>query len=252
MNKTHEATVTTQFGPRAAAYVTSAVHASGEDLAQIAEIAKARQPAKVLDLGCGGGHVGFNAAPYAGHVTAFDLSADMLAEVQKEAAARGLANITTRQGRVENLPFTDATFDFVASRYSAHHWYNIAAGLKEARRVLKPGGIAIFADSVSPGNFVLDTHLQAIELLRDASHVRDYTVAEWESLLAAAGFKPGKPIVRRVRLEFASWIARMATPETNVRAIRALQAGMPHSVAEHFAVEEDGSFTFDSMTLEAT
>ena len=95
----------------------------------------------------------------------------------------------------------------------------------------------MFADSVSPGEYLLDTHLQAIELLRDSSHVRDYAVAEWEALLAAAGFKPGKPTVRRVRLEFASWVARMATPETNVRAIRALQSSMPRHAAEHFAVE---------------
>ena len=252
MSKTHEANIATQFGPRAAAYVTSAVHASGEDLAQIAALAKAKKPAKVLDLGCGGGHVSFSVAPPAGEVTAFDLSADMLAAVEKEAAARDLANITTHQGSVEKLPFIDGAFDFVASRYSAHHWHNIAAGLKEARRVLKPGGVAVFADSVSPGDHLLDTHLQAIELLRDSSHVRDYVVAEWESLLRRAGFTPGKPVVRRVRLEFASWVTRMATPESNVRAIRALQSSMPRHVADHFAVEADGSFTIDAMTLEAS
>ncbi len=252
MSKTHEANVTTQFGPRAAAYVASAVHASGEDLTQIAALAQARPPAKALDLGCGGGHVSFSVAPYAGEVIAFDLSHDMLTAVENEAAGRGLSNIKTHQGSVERLPFADGTFDFVASRYSAHHWHNIAAGLKEARRVLKPGGVAVFADSVSPGEYLLDTHLQAIELLRDSSHVRDYAVAEWEALLAAAGFKPGKPTVRRVRLEFASWVARMATPETNVRAIRALQSSMPRHAAEHFAVEADGSFTIDAMTLEAS
>lgn len=251
MNRTHEANVTTQFGPRAAAYVASAVHAAGEDLAQIAALAEVHKPAAVLDLGCGGGHVSFNVAPHAGTVTAFDLSSDMLAAVRKEAAGRGLTNIVTHQGSVEGLPFADASFDFVASRYSAHHWRDVAAGLKEARRVLKPGGAAIFADSISPGNYLLDTHLQTIELLRDASHVRDYSVAEWESLLKGAGFAPGTAIVRRVRLEFASWVARMATPETNVRAIRALQSAMPRHVAEHFAVEADGSFSIDAMTIEA-
>ena len=250
--KTHESNVTTQFGPRAAAYVASAVHASGEDLAQIAGFAKARGPARVLDLGCGGGHVSFHIAPHAGEVVAFDLSADMLNAVRAEAAARGLSNIVPHLGSVEHVPFADGAFDFVASRYSAHHWRNVAAGLAEARRVLAPGGAAVFADSISPGIPLLDTHLQAIELLRDPSHVRDYSALEWIDLLKRAGFTPAIPVIRRVRLEFASWVARMATPEVHVRAIRALQQSMPRDVAAHFALEADGSFTIEAMTVEAT
>ncbi len=252
LNKTHDANVTSQFGPRAAAYVASAVHASGEDLAQISAFAKTLRPRRALDLGCGGGHVSFQAAPHVGEMVAYDLSADMLTAVTAEAARRGLQNLRTQQGSVEQLPFKDASFDFVATRYSAHHWRNVRAGLVEARRVLAPGGRAVFADSVSPGMPLLDTHLQAIELLRDPSHVRSYSVPEWLEMLRAAGFTPGEPKLRRLRLEFSTWITRMATPETNVRAIRALQASMPRNVAAHFALEPDGSFTFDTVTIEAT
>ena len=250
--KTHESNVTTQFGPRAAAYVASVVHASGEDLAQIADLAKARNPARALDLGCGGGHVSFHLAPHAGEVVAYDLSEEMLNAVGSEAAARGLSNIVPHRGSVERIPFAAGSFDFVASRYSAHHWSDVGTGLAEARRVLAPGGVAVFADSVSPGVPLLDTHLQTIELLRDPSHVRDYAVAEWIELLKASGFSPGKPVTRRVRLEFASWVARMATPETHVNAIRALQRSMPRDVAAYFALEADGSFTIDAMTIEAS
>lgn len=250
--QTHDSNVTAQFGPRAAAYVASAVHASGEDLAHIAGLAKALRPRRALDLGCGGGHVSFQSAPHAGEMVAYDLSIDMLAAVKKEAVARGLDNIRTRQGSVEQIPFSDASFDFIASRFSAHHWHDIAAGLAEARRVLAPGGRAVFADSVSPGTPLLDTHLQSIELLRDSSHVRDYSAAEWIALLKSAGFTPSEPKLLRLRLEFSSWVARMATPETNVRAIRALQASMPRNVADYFELEPDGSFTFDTMTIEAT
>ncbi len=250
--KTHDANVAAQFGPRAAAYVLSPVHAAGEDLAQIAGLAATRRPARALDLGCGGGHVSFQLAAHVGEVVAFDLSEDMLNAVMSEAAARGLANIVPRQGSVEHVPFADGAVDFVASRYSAHHWRNIGVGLAEARRVLAPGGAAIFADSVSPGVPLLDTYLQAIELLRDPSHVRDYSTAEWLAFLKTAGFSPGKPVMRRVRLEFASWVARMATPEAQVRAIRALQQSMPGDAAEYFALEADGSFTIDAMTIEAS
>ena len=251
-SNTHDSRVTAQFGPRAAAYVASAVHASGEDLAQIAGLAKTLRPRRALDLGCGGGHVSFQAAPHVGEMVAYDLSADMLTAVAAETARRALQNLSTQQGSVEQLPFKDASFDFVATRYSAHHWHNVAAGLAEARRVLAPGGHAVFADSISPGTPLLDTHLQAIELLRDPSHVRNYSVPEWMAMLRAASFTPGEPKLRRLRLEFSAWITRMATPETNVRAIRALQASMPRNVAEHLALEPDGSFTLDTVTIEAT
>lgn len=251
-HRAHDTHVTSQFGPRAAAYVASAVHASGEDLVQIGDFAKSHRPAKALDLGCGGGHVSFAVAPHAGEVTAFDLSEAMLAAVAQEAAKRGLGNLVTRQGSVENLPFADATFDFVATRFSAHHWHNIGAGLSEARRVLIPGGVAIFADSISSPDAVTDTHFQAIELLRDPSHVRNYTETEWLKLLRAAGFTPGKPTMRRLRLDFAAWITRMATPDDNVRAIRALHRSMPAPVAQYLALESDGSFSIDAMTVAAS
>jgi ubiquinone/menaquinone biosynthesis C-methylase UbiE len=250
--KTHDSNVTAQFGPRAAAYVTSAVHAAGEDLKQIAALAAARKPARALDLGCGGGHVSFNVAPFVKELVAYDLSADMLNAVAKEASTRGLTNISTQHGSVEKIAAPDGAFDFVATRYSAHHWHNVQAGLNEARRVLAPGGVAIFADTSTSGAALIDTHLQAIELLRDPSHVRNYAVAEWTAFLKAAGFAPGAPTMRRVRLDFATWIARMATPEVNVKAIRALQTSMPRDVAAYFELESDGSFTIDSMTIEAT
>jgi SAM-dependent methyltransferase len=250
-NQSHETVVAGQFGPRAANYVTSAVHAQGADLDQMAAAVAGRRDARVLDLGCGGGHVSFRVAPEVAEVVAYDLSQDMLGEVARQATARGLRNIATRQGNVETLPFADASFDIVMSRYSAHHWRNLDAALREARRVVKPGGLAVFADAASPGPALLDTHLQGLELLRDPSHVRDYSIDEWRQALAAAGFAPGAATPRRVRLEFASWVARIGTPPAHVAAIRSLQTGLPREVAAHFAVEADGSFMLDTMTIEA-
>ncbi len=247
----HEAHVSAQFGPQAAAYVASAVHASGEDLGQIAALAQALRPARALDLGCGGGHAGFQVAPHAGELVAYDLSADMLHAVAAEAGRRGLSNVVTQQGSVSALPFTSASFDFVVTRFSAHHWHDLDAGLCEARRVLRSGGTAIFADAVSPASPLLNTQLQSIELLRDPSHVRNYTAAEWTAALKNAGFEPRTPTLRRLRLEFASWVARMATLELHIQAIRSLQSAMPRDVADYFALEADGSFTFDTMTIEA-
>jgi len=249
--KSHQHLVTEQFGPRAEAYVTSAVHASGEDLTEIARLVTGRRQARLLDLGCGGGHVSFTVAPQVKEVVAYDLSAEMLTAVTRNAVDRGLDNLRTEQGAAEHLPFADQSFDIVASRYSAHHWRDFAAGLREARRVLKPDGIAIFADAVSPGEPLRDSFLQTIEMLRDPSHVRDYSIAEWRQALSNAGFKPAEATQRKLRLEFSSWVARINTPAIHREAIRSLMTMMSGDVATHFDLAADGSFTLDTMTMVA-
>lgn len=252
MTAAHQTLVAKQFGAHAAAYVTSATHAFGEDLDQIAKFAGEIKPARVLDLGCGGGHVSFALAPHCSEVVAYDLSDDMLGAVAHEAGNRKLTNLVTQQGRVEALPFPDASFDLVATRYSVHHWHDVPKAFAEARRVLRPGGRALFADNTSPAVPLFDTWLQTIELLRDPGHVRGYTIAEWMRLLGDAGFVPNSVVTRRKRLEFGPWIARLATPPVQVQAIRALHAAMPKEVAAYFELEADGTFTFDTITVEAT
>lgn len=245
----HESRVSDQFGPRAAQYLASAVHAGGADLDQAEALAADLRPAQALDLGCGGGHLAFRLAPHAGAVVALDLTPRMVATVAEAAAARGLSNLRAVVGRVERLDFADAGFDLVATRYSAHHWHRFDTGLAEAFRVLKPGGTALFMDCVAPGAPMLDTFLQTIESLRDPSHVRNYTCGAWVSAVERAGFLPVSMTCRRLELEFSSWVGRMATPAVQVEAIRALQALALAPVAEHFALRPDGTFTLDTMTL---
>lgn len=251
MDRSHETLVTAQFGPQAAAYVESAVHAAGEDLAALDAIAAAAAPRRALDLGCGGGHVAYRLARHARAVTACDLSAEMLAAVAANAAARGLSGIETVEAPAERLPFPDGHFDFVATRFSAHHWRDVEGGLREARRVAARGAPMIVMDGCSPGAALLDTHLQAVELLRDPSHVRDYSAAEWTGMLTRCGFVIEACRTWRVRMDFPTWIARMRTPEAHVAAIRALQALASAPVREHFAIESDGSFLLDVLMVEA-
>jgi ubiquinone/menaquinone biosynthesis C-methylase UbiE len=250
MKSAHDANVASQFGPRAKAYVESAVHAQGADLVRIAEVAAAHRPRRAIDLGCGGGHVTYAMAPHAGETVACDLSADMLAAVRDTAASRGFADVRTVQTSVEALPFEDASFDLLGCRFSAHHWQDVDAGLREGHRVLKAGSPALFVDVVAPPSPLLDTHLQAVELLRDTSHVRDYSEAEWLARLGEAGFVVGQVSAWRLRMDFPVWIARMATPEPLARAIRLVQGSAPDEVRRHFAIEADGSFMLDMALFE--
>ena len=250
MSTTHDAITDGQFGPQAQAYVASAVHSSGPDLDRIEAAARAHPAGRALDLGCGGGHVSYRIAPYAREVVASDLSAEMLRAVASEATRRGIGNIVTVKAPAEQLPFESATFDFVACRMSAHHWRDFEAGLREARRVLRQGAPALFVDVIAPAEPLFDTHLQAIELLRDPSHVRDYRTDEWCAALARSGFTLRAFAPHQLRMEFATWIARMRTDPAHVAAIRSLQQGAGAEVKAALGIEADGSFMLDIGTFE--
>ncbi|MHB8252457.1 MAG: class I SAM-dependent methyltransferase [Acidiferrobacter sp.] len=249
--KSHNSIVASQFAPRAHSYLTSTVHANGDDLDQMVEVVGPRPDAIALDMGCGGGHAAFRLAPLVKKVVAYDLSESMLAVVANEAQRRGLGNIVTKKGAAEILPCPSESFDVVVSRYSAHHWQDVPAGLAQMRRVLQPGGLAIFMDVITPGIPLLDTWLQTLELLRDPSHVRNASLAEWREFLSAAGFVVDRVTRFRLRLEFTPWVDRMKTPQSHVTAIRSLQLRAGSDVGGYFAIEDDGSFTVDTVLITA-
>ncbi|TQK06466.1 MULTISPECIES: class I SAM-dependent methyltransferase [unclassified Herbaspirillum] len=249
--RSHQEVVTEQFGSTAAAYLTSAVHAQGADLQELAQIAAAIPDARVLDLGCGGGHASFAVAPVVQKVIAYDLSAQMLDVVASAAQERGLDNLAVRQGSADKLDFPDASFDLVCTRFSVHHWRNVPQALREVLRVLKPGGRFIVIDTAAPADVLADTYVQAIELLRDTSHVRNISLNSWRKLLGQAGFAIASDKTWKLRLEFDSWVARMRTPAGNVAAIKALWDSAPQEVKDYFALDGAYSFSIDVAMLQA-
>jgi ubiquinone/menaquinone biosynthesis C-methylase UbiE len=245
----HTQVVQRQFGEQAAAYLSSSVHAQGAEFALLQAQVAGRGDARVLDLGCGAGHVSFHVASAVAQVIAYDLSQQMLDVVAAAASERGLDNVSTVRGAAESLPFDDAEFDFVFSRYSAHHWSDLGLALREVRRVLKPGGLAAFIDVMSPGSPLLDTYLQSVEVLRDTSHVRDYSAGEWLRHVSEAGLFTRSHSRQRLHLEYSSWVERMRTPQAMRVAIRDLQQAMGAEVREYFEITADGSFSTDVLVL---
>ena len=185
-------------------------------------------------------------------VTACDLSSEMLAVVQGEAQARGLESIQTRQGAAERLPFDDAGFDLVVTRYSAHHWSYAPACLRSVRRVLRPGGRLVVIDSIAPENPVADTLLQTIELLRDPSHVRDYRVSEWGAMLEAAGFAAPQSHAWTLDVEFGPWIERQGASELRAKAVLDVLAKGAEEARRQFDIQSDGSFKLPVAWIETT
>ena len=107
-------------------------------------------------------------------------------------------------------------------------------------------------DTVTASDPLIDTYFQAIELLRDCSHVRNRSRAEWEDAIGRAGLRPGTVVPFRVRLDFRSWVERMNTPKLHADAILALQRAVPDTARRHFDTEADGSFCIDVALFQAS
>jgi SAM-dependent methyltransferase len=106
--------------------------------------------ARVLEVGCGPGHLSTRLAHHHGFdVTGLDLDPAMIARAQ--ANADRPRNGDQRRpsflvGNVASLAFPDGSFDLVVSTLSMHHWADPTAGLAEIGRVLRPGGRALIWD----------------------------------------------------------------------------------------------------------
>ena len=105
----------------------------------LVEYAQARPGMRVLDLASGTGEPAISIAMRVGsqgHVTALDLSADLLEIANDRAQQRGLQNFSTQQADAHALPFPDGSFDLATSRFGVMFFRDVGLALRELRRVL--------------------------------------------------------------------------------------------------------------------
>jgi len=219
--------VNAQFGAAATAYSSSLTHSDSDALSRVIELTHPRPEYVVLDIATGAGHTALAIAPHVTQVIAYDMTEQMLAETRRNAMARGLTNVLTRQGTAEALPFPDGTFDIVTVRQAPHHYADVRAAVREMARVVKRGGRIVMIVSVSPEDDLLDQQWNHIEKLRDPSHVRNYRPSEWRAFVTEAGLRVtfeecsfatenGGP------MDFAAWLRRMNAPPATVEQVTRL------------------------------
>jgi SAM-dependent methyltransferase len=190
---THQDLIRDQFTRQASVFNAAAPIAAEDALAMIVAAASPTPNDTVLDVACGGGLVARAFAPHVRHATGIDVTPAMLDQARKAAAEKGLANTSWDQGDVTTLPYPDASFDIVATRFSFHHFIEPFAVLKEMVRVCAPGGRIVVVDSCPSEDKAKAAAFNRLELLRDPSHTRALPLSEMKSLFAAAGL--GEPRV---------------------------------------------------------
>jgi ubiquinone/menaquinone biosynthesis C-methylase UbiE len=239
------------FGAAAEGYVASAIHSGGPDLAAMVEAAELTGDERVLDLGCGTGHTAMAFAPRCAEVEALDLTPQMLAAGRAMAKERGLANLRFREGDAAELPYPDASFEVVTSRLSAHHYTHPEQAVREAARVLRPGGRLLWIDSVSPTGWAADTFMNTFEILRDRSHVRNHSADQWLEMFQSVGLSAKVLRSWNIRVDFDGWVERVATPPLQVVMLCSLFASATDELCDAFGIDPDHSFDIPAALLRA-
>ena len=242
--------VRAQFGRTAAAYVSSATHASGEDLERLIKVAAPRTHERALDLGCGVGHTLRRIAP----LVALAVGADATLEMMQAGRASVVtaANTAFAQTDASALPFADATFDLVTCRLAAHHFHDAASAFREVARVLRPAGRFVLVDNYAPEDPALDTFINELETLRDASHVRNHTVRDWRALLESAGLRASVDSdVLTTKLTTDAWLERSQTPADRADEVRRRLDDAPPEAREAFQITET-TFAVPKVVMLAT
>jgi len=152
-------------------------------------LAQLRPGEKVLDLGSGGGMDVLMSARRVGpegHVYGVDMTDEMLHLAEANKARSGLANATFLKGTIEAVPLPAATVDVVISNCVINLAEDKGAVIREAYRVLRPGGRLAVADMVE-----LEALAPEVKRATDAwagCIAGTIPVADYRQLLVSAGF----------------------------------------------------------------
>jgi SAM-dependent methyltransferase len=195
--------MTDLWSERAAAYRESATHASGDDLDLVVAWCEPAEGVTVLDVATGGGHVARRLREEGATVVTVDSAPGMKPDVIAPA---------------DHLPFADGSFDVVACRIAAHHFPDVLAALKEMARVARSRVV------ICDNTFTSEAAEEA-DRLRDPSHVRNYSLPEWQSFFELAGLELVDEVALVRETDFEAWLERTETPEDDRARVRELLAG---------------------------
>ena len=230
-----------RFNQYAAGYVTNKAHAEGAELDRLIEITQPQAAWVTLDIATGGGHTALKFAPHVAQVTATDLAPNMLDKAKTFITGQGVSNVDFQIADAENLPFEDGLFDLVTCRIAPHHFPDAAQFVREAARVLKPGGTLLVQDQVLPEDFAAARYVDAFEKLRDISHNRVFTEGEWVGLFREAGLTILHTEQLTKRHDLVHWARMQGNNAFDIERLQVLLAVAPPLALAWMEAEKVGT-----------
>ncbi len=206
MGSAHRARILDQFTRQASPFANAPAIRNPDALNRIVTLAGAGPDDTVLDVACGPGLLACAFAKVSRHVTGIDVTPAMLDQARVEQQRAGVENVTWQVADVPPLPFADHTFSIVTARFALHHLLDPLAVLREMRRVCRQGGRIAIADSAP--SLAKAEAFNAMERLRDPSHVRAMPVEEIRGLLLNAGFAEPREEFYRLEGELEDLLER--------------------------------------------
>lgn len=231
----------TRYSQFAQGYIESQSHAEGYDLDRLLEIARPQSDWAVLDVATGGGHTALKFAPLVAHVTASDLTPNMLAAAEKFITGKGITNVDFREADAEQLPFEDGQFDLATCRIAPHHFPNVQQFVNEAARVLKSGGMLLVQDVILPDDPYEGGYVDTFEKLRDPSHNRAYSQPGWVEMFQKSGLKIEHSEVVIKRHDFSRWVTRQGCTPATIHQLESLLRLAPPEVAAWLDAMDTGT-----------
>lgn len=195
----------------------------------------------VLDVAAGTGHVARRMAPRVRAVVAIDATEAMLEAGRIEAKRAALKNVVFMQADAVKLPFLDASFDIVVSRFAVHHFEDPRVQLAEMRRCLRMGGRLAIADLVCDPDAEVAEFQNHLERLRDPSHTRMLSLEKLADMVGSTDVE-----FRDVERTLGPWLEQTQTPpEARAEIREALEAELAGGPATGFRPREiDGQLRF--------
>ena len=207
-DEAHNSLIRDQFTRQATPFSTAAPITDAGALKMIVEAAAPGPDDILLDVACGGGIVVCAFAPHVRHATGIDMTPAMLDRARGLAAEQRIANVAWREGDVASLPWPEASFTIVVTRFAVHHFPDPSAVLREMVRVCAPGGRIVVVDTCASADPDKAAAFNRLEKLRDPSHVRALPLAELKGLFTSAGLAEPQASFYELRDEVRNLLAR--------------------------------------------
>lgn len=205
---THQNLIVDQFTKQAIPFATAPGIKDEEALKLVVDFTGVKPSDTVLDVACGPGLVVCAFAQVARHATGIDLTPAMIEQARKLQQTKRVKNVTWQVGDVTPLPYADASFSIVTSRYAFHHFPEPRAVLAEMKRVCAPGGKVVVIDAMASPDPEKAAAYNRMEKLRDPSHTRGLPLTELEDLFRQVSLPALRTTFYRVEADLEDTLQR--------------------------------------------